>query len=79
MSNNQAISKIFSLPDVRHGLAIFSPDEIKSVESLMTKKDGKYFIRCQIKNKNKVAKPEEIVRQLWIHRLLTEYGILPKE
>jgi len=26
----------------------------------------------------KVAKPEEIVRQLWIYRLLTEYGY-PKE
>jgi len=40
---------------------------------LLIEKDGKLFIHCQIKDKYKVAKPEEIVRQLWIYRLLTEY------
>lgn len=72
------IQSIFSAPEVKHGLSLFSPDESEAVERLLIEKDGKLFIHCQIKDKYKVAKPEEIVRQLWIYRLLTEYGY-PKE
>jgi len=72
------INKIFSASDVKHGLSLFKPEEIEYVENLITEQDGKFYIKCQIKDKDKVAKPEEIVRQLWIYRLLTEYGY-PKE
>jgi len=72
------INKIFSAPDVKHGLSLFSENEISTIEGLIIERDGKYFIRCQIKDKYKIAKPEEVVRQLWIYRLLTEYGY-PKE
>lgn len=72
------IHEIFSEPDVKHGLSLFSTEEIDGVENLITEQDGKYFIKCQIKDRLKVAKPEEIVRQLWINRLLKEYGY-PKE
>lgn len=68
------INKIFTGPDVKHGLSLFTENEIKTVEKLIIEQDGKYLIKCQIKDKYKVAKPEEIVRQLWIYRLLTEYG-----
>lgn len=78
MANVLKIQKIFSEPEVKHGLSLFTPKELEFVESLITEKDGKFFIKCQIKDKYKVAKPEEIVRQLWINRLLTEYGY-PKE
>lgn len=74
MANIQKIHRIFSAPDVKHGLSLFSAKEISAVEKLMDEQEGQLFIKCQIKNKFKVAKPEEIVRQLWIHRLLTEYG-----
>lgn len=74
MVNNQKIQKIFSAPDVKHGLSLFSAKEIRAVEKLITEQDGRLFIKCQIKDRLKVAKPEEIVRQLWIYRLLTEYG-----
>ncbi len=70
------IKKIFSAPDVKHGLSLFNANEINAVERLITEQDGKYFIKCQIKDRYRVAKPEEIVRQLWISRLLTEYGYL---
>lgn len=72
------IQKIFSAPDVKHGLSLFTRDEINAVERLIIERDGKYLIKCQIKDRYKVVKPEEIVRQLWIYRLLTEYGY-PKE
>jgi len=78
VANVLKIPKIFSEPEVKHGLSLFTPKELEFVESLITEKDGKFFIKCQIKDKYKVAKPEEIVRQLWINRLLTEYGY-PKE
>jgi type I restriction enzyme M protein len=73
MTSKQNIKGIFSVPDVKHGLSLFSPDEIDAVENLLLEKDGKLFIHCQIKDKYKLAKPEEIVRQLWVYRLLTEY------
>jgi len=78
MPNIQKIQKIFSAPDVKHGLSLFNAGEISAVEGLIIEQDGKYSIKCQIKDRYKVAKPEEVVRQLWIYRLLTEYGY-PKE
>lgn len=68
------IQKIFSVPDVKHGLSLFAQNEINAIERLIIEQDGKFSIKCQIKDKYKMAKPEEIVRQLWIYRLLTEYG-----
>lgn len=76
--NPAIISQIFSASDVKHGLSLFSNKEIKAVESMIIEQDGKFNIKCQIKDKYKAAKPEEIVRQLWIHRLLNEYNY-PKE
>jgi len=77
MSSELRIQKIFSASDVKHGISLFS-DEITAVENMITEQDGKYFIKCQIKERTKVAKPEEVVRQLWIYRLLTEYSY-PRE
>jgi type I restriction enzyme M protein len=78
MSSELKIQKIFSASDVKHGISLFTQDEITAVENMITEQDGKYFIKCQIKERTKVAKPEEVVRQLWIYRLLTEYGY-PRE
>ncbi len=78
MSNTQKIQTIFSASEVKHGISLFTTEELDAVEDLVTEKEGRLLIRCQKKDKYKVAKPEEIVRQLWIYRLLTEYGY-PKE
>ncbi|PMP84563.1 MAG: hypothetical protein C0174_06980 [Thermodesulfobium narugense] len=72
------IKQIFSASDVKHGLSLFTDNEIRAMEDLIMEQNGKYYIKCQIKDKYKVAKPEEIVRQLWIYRLLNEYNY-PKE
>jgi len=76
--NVSKISRIFSAPEVQHGLALFSQDEIRWVDNQVIEKDGKFFIKCQIKEKLKVAKPEEIIRQLYIRQLTKEYNY-PKE
>jgi type I restriction enzyme M protein len=78
MPDRLNLQKIFSAPDAKHGLSLFNSDEINAVGRLIIKQEGKYFIKCQIKNRYKIAKPEEIVRQLWIYRLLNEYNY-PKE
>jgi len=78
MPDRLNLQKIFSAPDAKHGLSLFNSDEINAIERLIIEQEGKYFIKCQIKNKYKMAKPEEIVRQLWIYRLLNEYNY-PKE
>lgn len=72
------IQQIFSAQDVKHGLSLFTQEEIRAVENLIEEQDGRFVIKCQIKDRYKVAKPEEIVRQLWIYRLMTEYSY-PKE
>jgi len=77
-NNPSKITQIFSASDVKHGLSLFTDREIRDVESLITERDGKFYIKCQIKEKYKPAKPEEIVRQLWIYRLLNEYNY-PRE
>jgi type I restriction enzyme M protein len=74
MPDKLNLQKIFSAPDVKHGLSLFNSDEIKAIERLIIEQEGKHFIKCQIKNKYKIAKPEEIIRQLWIYRLLNEYN-----
>jgi type I restriction enzyme M protein len=72
------ITQIFSSSDIKHGLSLFTNEEILAIDNLIIEKDGKFYIKCQIKDKYKLAKPEEIVRQLWIYRLLNEYNY-PKE
>jgi len=68
------LQKIFSAPDVKYGLSLFNSDEINAIKGLIIEQEGKYLIKCQIRNRYKIAKPEEIVRQLWIYRLLDEYN-----
>ena len=77
-NNPPKITQIFSASDVKHGLSLFTEKEIRAVEGLIIEQDRKFYIKCQIKNKIKIAKPEEIVRQLWVYRLLNEYNY-PKE
>ncbi len=61
---------------MKHGIFLFTAEELRVVENLIIEKEGRFLIKCQIRDKYKVAKPEEVVRQLWIYRLITEYGYL---
>ncbi|MEM4067584.1 MAG: N-6 DNA methylase [Candidatus Micrarchaeaceae archaeon] len=72
------LEKIFSPSEVRYGLSLFSESEKEFIKSLIVEKEGSFTIKCLIKDKYKPAKPEEIVRQLFIHRLISEYNY-PKD
>ncbi|HEY9248367.1 MAG TPA: hypothetical protein VIO38_04515 [Rariglobus sp.] len=47
-------------------LALFGTPERKAVEKLISDKNGRPVIRCQVRHKDVPAKAEEIVRQLWL-------------
>ncbi len=69
---SEIIGKIFRNPDMQYGLSVF--DGIKAEEVLdLSEKDGKYYLQCLKRNKNLVAKPEEIIRQLMVYKLVNLY------
>lgn len=59
-----------------HSLTIFSHKEIAALEIIQ--KRGKPFLKCYVTDRERPAKPEEIVRQLYLRKLMLEYGY-PKD
>ncbi len=59
--------------DKRRALDVFDDGELKAVEAALFRKGGKPYVRCLATGKDRPAKPEEIVRQAWIARLLGRY------
>jgi type I restriction enzyme M protein len=64
---------IFGTANYSASLALFDTAAIAEVEAKLTVKNNKPHFRCPVRDKDIQAKPEEIIRQLWIHRLLNEY------
>lgn len=66
----------FTLQDIiqnsDYALTIFSPEEIAAIE--LFEKKGKPYLHDFCSSKDRPAKPEEIVRQLFLYRLLNTYG-----
>ena len=57
----------------KYDITLFSKDRIDFLESNIIQKNGKFFLNGLIRNKEIQAKPEEIVRQLMIDKLINEY------
>lgn len=68
-----SIDQIFKSPDTKHGLILFKAEDIQWLESQIFEKNGKPYLKCLASDKDRPAKPEEIVRQLWIKKLLEEF------
>lgn len=75
-TNEPAAIPTYTLSDILkgtdHALTIFSDAEIKSIK--LFDKGGKPYLRCFATDKDRPAKPEEIVRQLYIKKLIDQYG-----
>jgi type I restriction enzyme M protein len=67
------LNDLFTDSKSQRSLALFEPKAIRAVEAMLTVKNGKHYLKCQVRNKEILVKGEEIVRQLWIHRLLNHY------
>jgi len=69
---SEILGKIFRNPDMQYGLSVFEgiiPDQVLN----LFEKDGKYYLECLKRKKIIQAKPEEIVRQLMIYKLVNFY------
>ncbi len=72
------IDTIFKSEETKHHLTLFKPEDIAWLEAQIFEKNGRPYLKCLGSGKDRPAKPEEIVRQLWIKRVLDEYHY-PKE
>jgi type I restriction enzyme M protein len=52
---------------------LFGSKVIQAVEEKLVEKNDKSYVGCLIRNKEVIAKPEELIRQLWLHRLVVDY------
>lgn len=66
------LDTIFKQPDVKHGLKLFAASELERLSLL--EENNKIFIICGVSEKKKLAKPEEIIRQLTIRKLIDDLG-----
>ncbi|MHA1574906.1 MAG: N-6 DNA methylase [Alphaproteobacteria bacterium] len=58
----------------KYDLSIFSNESIDRIEKNIFEKKDKFFLKCLKRNKDIQVKPEEIVRQLMIDKLINDYG-----
>jgi len=64
------------LKGTAHALTIFSEEKVASLEIKI--KSGKPYLKCIVTGKDRPAKPEEIVRQLFLKMLINDYGYPPE-
>ncbi|PIT97337.1 hypothetical protein COT77_02100 [Candidatus Berkelbacteria bacterium CG10_big_fil_rev_8_21_14_0_10_41_12] len=77
---SEIIAKIFKDPEALYGLKEFSDLNINEILEIF-EKDKKYYLKCFKREKNiQVYNPEnnqtnseEIIRQLWLYKLLNYY------
>ena len=70
--NIPTIDRIFNA-EVKHSLVLFDIKAVEALEKSLFDKNGKPYLKCLASGKERAAKPEEIVRQLWIARLVRQY------
>jgi type I restriction enzyme M protein len=70
------IDLIFKNSEIKHGLKLFNKNALNSIK--IFDRHGKPYLTCFGSDKERPAKPEEIVRQLFIRKLMLDYGY-PKE
>ncbi|HHT9127109.1 MAG TPA: type I restriction enzyme HsdR N-terminal domain-containing protein [Candidatus Brocadiia bacterium] len=72
---------VFKDSTVKYGLQEFSSKEILKRVTAFEKEDGRFYVRCLKRDKDifiydknkKKGKPEEVIRQLWLIKLIQEY------
>ena len=62
------------IKESNYKLTQFSEEAINAIENNIVIKNGKTYVKCLVRNKDILLKPEEIVRQLYIYKLVHEYG-----
>ena len=68
------VNELLSAAKNRFSLDIFSEKSKAAIQDALAEKNGKMYVQCRVRGKDVVAKPEEIIRQLWLHRLEHDYN-----
>jgi type I restriction enzyme M protein len=72
MPSKQSVSDILHGAGTDYALTLFRPDEVATLE--LFEKRGAPYLRCLVTDRERPGKPEEIVRQLYLRRLMQDYG-----
>lgn len=67
-------STVFKDTNIRNSLTQFTDAHLNRLETSLFDKNGKPTLKCLATGKDRIAKPEEIVRQLWLLELTESYG-----
>lgn len=70
--NHRILDSIFGDPNVKHSLDLFTENDINRLK--LKKKEKQYSIYCTKRERYLSAKPEEIVRQLYLNKLVRDYN-----
>ena len=62
MNDSDPLDKIFGDPAVKHGIKIFTPNELSKLQFI--EEDKKLYLTCILTGRKRLAKPEEVIRQL---------------
>ena len=62
------------LRDTNHSSFLFNERELAALERRIFLEDEHFYVECLIRKKKIRLKPEEIVRQLYLARLIRDYG-----
>lgn len=54
-------------------LTQFTQESINELEGKIFLKNNKPYVKCMVRNKDIVLKPEEVIRQLYVNKLVYEY------
>lgn len=68
--NARLLDRIFRDPETKHGLKVFQPDELARLQ--LSEQGSNIFVVCVVTSKKRAAKPEEIIRQLTIRKLVDD-------
>ena len=71
-TSNEAPTVGEILRGTEYALTLFHPQEVAALA--LFQKKGKTYLHCEVTQRPRLAKPEEIVRQLFLRRLMTGYG-----
>lgn len=76
MKKEYNIYELFKGEKIEHSLSLFKKEDIEALK--IFDKNGKPYLICYATDKERPAKPEEIVRQLFLKKLMKEYNY-PRE
>jgi len=78
MKNQDLMDLVFGSPDIKYGLVEFGDLDFEKALDIFEEK-GIYYVKCIKRNKpiqiysTRKTAPEELIRQLWLYRLVNSY------